>query len=320
MRGVSSAFATILFFVVATASALSSPDDRDGKFEALQKQTQSIAESGDLGKALSTSESALAFAKAAYGGEHENVVIAMNQRANLLLHLGRRDDAESQYALALAMCRKIGKEHSQAAATSVNGLASAALQGHRFAEAIPLYEQSLAMRRELTGAEDTESAISMADLALAYYNQRRFDESALLYGRALQAMEKSKGRDHYFLSPILNGQAMVFMALGEFDEAEPLLARSLTIRSKALGATHPFVGFDHHNLGVLYLQRGRASGHRADLELARRELQSAIAIRSRPDYGNIDDLHASQAELARVKEALGMLEKAKASLQHLEKR
>ncbi|MFT3711171.1 MAG: serine/threonine-protein kinase [Archangium sp.] len=103
-------------------------------------------DAGRLEDALASIDQSLAILAKILVGDHLRVVGNLHTRGNVLLALGRLDEAKSSYADSLAMSERVkGKEHVLGA-DAIEGLAAVALEKHQPLDAIPLLERALSLR------------------------------------------------------------------------------------------------------------------------------------------------------------------------------
>ena len=199
----------------------------------------------------------LAINEKAFGSNHPNVGLLLNNLAALYNDQGRYADAEPLLKRALAVREAaLGPGHPDVAAT-VNNLALLYQAQGRYADAEPLYKRSLTLSEKALGPDHPNVAVSLNNLALLYQAQGRYADAESLYKRSLAIREKALGSDHPDVAVSLDNLAGLYQAQGRYAEAEPLYKRSLEINEEALGPDHHNTALSMNYLAWLYQAQGR---------------------------------------------------------------
>ncbi len=210
---------------------------------------------------------ALDLRRAAFGKEHLDVALSLNDLANVLRDRGQFKEAEASVREALAMERKIlGPEHAEIA-DALETLGDVLdLQGQRPA-AEAAYRDALAMRKKLLGPDDESVARSMNDLGINLWEQGKLAEAEALQRQSLAAQRKQVGNDHFEIGIGLVNLANILFAEGKLPEAETMMRDALPIQKKSLGNDHPAIASSLGNLGRVLLEEKKF----ADAESVDRE-------------------------------------------------
>ncbi len=208
-------------------------------------------------EALPLYQRALKIDEQAYGPNHPDVAIDLNNLAELYRDLG-------QYEEALPLCQRalkireqvLGPNHPQVA-TSLNNLALLYKTQGQYGEALPLYQRALKIDEQAYGPNHPEVATDLNNLAALYHAQGQYEEALPLYQRALKIDEQALGPDHPDVATSLNNLAELYRDLGQYEEALPLYQRALKIREQALVPDHPDVATSLNNLAELYRDLGQ---------------------------------------------------------------
>jgi tetratricopeptide (TPR) repeat protein len=194
---------------------------------------------------------ALKIDEKAYGPDHSDVAIGLNNLAALLKATNRTAEAEPLYRRALEIDEKAyGPDHPDVA-IDLNNLAQLLQATNRLAEAEPLMWRALAIDEKALGPEHPKVAIRLNNLAQLLQATNRRGEAEPLMRRALEIDEKAYGPGHPAVATDLNNLAELLRATNRLDEAEPLHRRALAIDEKAYGPEHPDVARDLNNLALL---------------------------------------------------------------------
>ena len=195
---------------------------------------------------------ALAIDRKAYGEDHPEVAVDLNNLAGLYSKQGRLAEAKLLYERSLAIREKeFGPDHA-ATGITVGNLAGVYEYLGRFDDAEPLHVRALAIHEKALDENHPDVAISLDNLAGFYLRQGRYREARPLYERALAIWEYAVGPDHPDTAACLSDLAPLYDSQGRHAEAESLLKRALAIREKALGPDHPDTAKSLTNLAGMY--------------------------------------------------------------------
>jgi eukaryotic-like serine/threonine-protein kinase len=210
---------------------------------------------------------ALDLRRTAFGKEHLDVALSLNDMANVLRDRGQLKEAEASVREALAMERKLLSPEHPDIANALETLGDVLdLEGQRPA-AEAAYREALAMRKKLLGPEDDNVARSMNDLAINLWEQGKLTEAEALQRESLAASRKHLGNDHFEVGIALANLANILFAEGKLPEAETMMREALPIQKKSLGNDHPDIATALVNLGRVLLEEGKF----ADAEVVDRE-------------------------------------------------
>jgi tetratricopeptide (TPR) repeat protein len=252
-----------------------------------------LLERAEYGLAESLGKRAVAIRERAYGADHPDVAMSLNELAIVYYREGRYDEAELLQKRALAIREKtLGADHPDIA-RNLHNLANIAYEQGRYDEAEPLQQRGLAIREKALGGDHPDVAKSLNDIANLTHEQGRYEEAISLYIRALAIIEKALGTDHPLFATALNNLATSYEWQGRLEEAESVHKRALAILEKALGTDHPLVATSLHNLAIIYYQQGR-------YEEAVPLYTRALTIRRRMLGPNHPDVARSLHELSLV--------------------
>jgi tetratricopeptide (TPR) repeat protein/tRNA A-37 threonylcarbamoyl transferase component Bud32 len=259
------------------------------------------------------------------------------QRGQVLVDLGRKDEAVADLALAneqallsgeprllsrtmLELGRAVGRTSAgtdealrwlgAARAEAARVQAQASLQGELDTARAEIllfgdrFEDTLAWTHEALARTD-ETARARVRLwtirATALERLHRFEEALAVHTEAVALAERMRGAEHPAVAAALGNLAYTLEALERGDEAVATLRRALAIREAVFGAEAPAVGETHRQLGDALDRLG------SPLE-ARAEYERAVAIHHAAGDGSGEAL--ARANLAGVLAELGETEAA----------
>ncbi len=200
---------------------------------------------------------ALAIRERAFGPDHLNIAISLNNLAKLYHDQGRYVQAEPLFHRALAIKERALDSDHPSIAISLNNMALLYQRQGRYAEAEPLFQRALAIRERALGPDHPDIAQSLNNLAELYRAQDRTSDAEPLYLRALTIRERVLKPHHPDIAESLNNLAVLYHKQGRYADAELLYQRAFAINEKNLDPNHPRVATDLNNLAALYHAQGR---------------------------------------------------------------
>jgi CHAT domain-containing protein/Tfp pilus assembly protein PilF len=201
-------------------------------------------------------QQALQIRKKAFGPEHPDTAVTLNNLAELYETMGEYARAEPLLQQALQIRKKaFGPEHPDIA-LSLNNLAALYSEVGAYARAEPLYRQALEINQKVLGREHPTTAQSLNNLAAFYGEIGVYEKAEALYQQALRISKKALGSEHPDTAKIFNNLAFHYEEMGAYEKAEPLYQQALQIRQKSLGAEHPDTAQTFDNLAFHYEEMG----------------------------------------------------------------
>jgi len=253
---------------------------------------------------------ALAAAKGAYGKDHAEVAMCLNNLGEAWRILGDARQAISFYEQALAIDEKTyGKEHPKVA-TELNGLGNAWVDLGDARQAIGYYERALAIDEKTYGKEHPKLATSLNGLGNAWADLGDARQAIDYFERALAIDEKTYGKEHPNVAIYLNNLGNAWRDLGDARQAIGYYERALAIDEKTYGKEHPNVAMRLNNLGAAWQTLG-------DARQAIGYFERALAIDEKT-YGkehprvatSLNNLGAAWQTLGDARQAIGYYERA----------
>jgi CHAT domain-containing protein len=127
----------------------------------------------------------LAIKEKAFGPDHPDVALSLNNLAQLYHAQGRYTDAEPMYKRSLTIREKtLGADHPDVAA-SLNNLAELYRTQGRYADAESRYKRSLAIKEKALGPDHPDVAFSLNNLANFYSIQGRYSDALPIVQRTI---------------------------------------------------------------------------------------------------------------------------------------
>jgi len=247
---------------------------------------------------------ALAIGEAAYGPEHPQVAISINNLGGVLKDLGDLQGAKKNYERALAIDETAyGPDHPDVA-IDVNNLGSVLQALGDLQGAKKNYERALAIDKTAYGPDHPTVAIRVGNLGSVLQALGDLQGAKKNYERALAIDETAYGPDHPDVAIDVNNLGGILQALGDLQGAKKNYERALAIDESAYGPDHPDVAIRVGNLGRVLQDLG-------DLQGAKKNYVRALAIDESaygPDHPTVA---IDVGNLGGVLKALGDLKSAK---------
>ena len=239
---------------------------------------------GDNDAALRLYDEALAGYEvaAADGGDREALSVCMNDKALLLLELGRRDEAEPLFRRALAsQAEHLGRDHPEYANTLFN-LSLLLREKGDHAAAEPVLREVLELDRKHYDANHPMLAYSLMSLAGSLEFTGRLKEAEPLFAEALAIRQASLEPGHPNLIKAIGTLGLNLERQGRYREAEPLLQEAVDMALEHLGK-HRITAGRLDDLGWLMRDTGR---YDESLALHRQALEIKLEVLG-PEHTNV---------------------------------
>ncbi|MEU8242403.1 tetratricopeptide repeat protein [Actinoplanes missouriensis] len=208
------------------------------------------------------------------GADHPDTLTARNDRARVLVEVGRlADGAAAHEEVSAARLRALGPEHRDTL-ISMNNVAFAWARLGRLDDARALHERTLEVRRRVVGPQHPDTLISMGNLALVLAEQGRFARARELHEHSLEMRRAVLGDKHPAVLESANNLAIVVSDMGDLDRARHIHEQTLLVRRDLLGEHHPDTLMSVNNLAFVLALQG-------DLDAARELHEQTLAARRR---------------------------------------
>ena len=219
-----------------------------------------------LGPAQTAFERALAIDEAAYGPDHPEVAIDVNNLGGVLRERGDLAGAAAAFERALAIDEAAyGPDHPEVA-IRVNNLGGVLRARGDLAGAAAAFERALTIDEAAYGPDHPKVAIRVNNLGEVLRARGDLAGAAAAIERALTIDEAAYGPDHPNVAIRVNNLGLVLQARGDLAGAAAAFERALTIDEAAYGPDHPNVAIRVNNLGGVLRERGDLAGAAAAFE------------------------------------------------------
>jgi CHAT domain-containing protein/tetratricopeptide (TPR) repeat protein len=220
---------------------------------------------GNIQNAIHVAEQAFKLASSIYPNEHNNLVVSINNLAELCRIQGELSAAEYLFGRAITMIKNLlGNLDHHDLATSLSNLSLLYQSQGKLVEAKSLCIEALEMRRRLfCNCDHQDLATSINNLAGLYIHQKRFNAAELLLGEALSMTRRlCDNCDHHYLAISINNFAGLYKSQCKLSAAEPLFDEALRMMRRL------YNDYDHHDLA-------NSIRNLADLYVAQHKLREA---------------------------------------------
>lgn len=241
---------------------------------------------------------------------------------NLLLQMGKFDDAEKYYHLGLRELARnhvntvyyyhglglVGKErgdlkssfewfykslelykamrNENAIASIYNNIAALNVKIGDFKEAIDSYNLALNIYNSRTEENQQNIAMCYNNLGAVYYEEKKYTDALKYYQKALELLERILPKDHHQFGGAYNNIGDVHLNLGHYVFAFEYFNLALTIKEKSLPMTHPSIAATYQSIGLTH-------EYSDDLKQALSYYRKAEAIyekRFSPDHQHVKEI------------------------------
>jgi len=193
----------------------------------------------DLAGARQAFERALAIDEKAFGPDHPEVAIDVNNLGAVLHDQGNLAGAKKLYNRALAIDEKaFGPDHPEVA-TDANNLGTVLWQEGDLAGARRAFERALAIDEKALGPDHPNVARDVNNLGYVLRQEGNLVGARRAYERALAIDEKLFGPEHPKVAIRVNNLGGVLWQEGDLAGARRAFERALAIFEKCFGPDHP---------------------------------------------------------------------------------
>jgi tetratricopeptide (TPR) repeat protein len=230
----------------------------------------------EYGKAKAAFERGLDLNEKAFGSDHPDVAVSLNNLGLVLKALGDIPGAKIAYERALAINEKVlGPDHPKVGA-SINNLGAVLSALGDLPGAKEAFERALKIDEKAFGPDHPNVATRVNNLGSVLRALGDLSEARAAYQRALRIDEKAFGSDHPEVATDVGNLGGVLKALGDLAGAKAAYERALKIVEKSFGPHHPAVALALNNLGTVLNDLDDVAGAKAACERALRIFEESL--------------------------------------------
>ncbi|MER6526467.1 tetratricopeptide repeat protein [Streptomyces sp. NPDC001508] len=266
-------------------------DDEENRLLTLNDLTRLLQEGGQPALAEQRLREALTGWERLRGQDDAQTLTIATNLGNVLLGLGRREEAEGLMRDTVARrTRTLGATHPDTL-SSRNTLAGTLRDSpERLAEAEYMYRAMLA---DVDGGSDLALTVRH-NLAAVLIHQGRHDEALEMYRELVDARSRLKGERHPDTLVARHNYAVVLNRLGRASEAETLIAEVLEGYRRAYGHRHARTLGVQVDLAAMKANQGRT----AEAVPLLRDAIDGYRSTHGPDHPRVRELTGILAQLA----------------------
>ena len=221
---------------------------------------------GDYPTAYAFYQRALQNDEAAFGPEHPNVAVRINNLGMALQDLGDLNEAKAAFERALQIHEAASGPDTPDVARVVNNLGGVLWTLGDAQGAIAAYERALQIDSASVGLEHPDVAADINNLGLVYQDLGDLEGAKAAFERALHIDQAAYGPEHPVVARDTNNLGGVLHALGDLNGAKAAYERARQIDEAVYGPEHPDVARDTNNLGLVLQDLGDLEGAKAAFE------------------------------------------------------
>jgi Tfp pilus assembly protein PilF len=196
-------------------------------------------------------ERALRIDEAAFGPDHPNVAIRVNNLGSVLQYLGDLASARQHFERALRIDEAVFGSNHPDVARVVNNLGKVLQDLGDLAGAQQHFERALRIGEATLGPNHPNVAIRVNNLGSVLQALGDLAGARQNFERALPIFEATLGSNHPNVAGILNNLGTLLQALGDPAGARQNFERALHICTASLGEQHPHTVLVRKNLAAL---------------------------------------------------------------------
>ncbi len=174
----------------------------------------------------------------------------MHVMGNVYLNLGLYQRAETLFAPALAIRRRLLGANNVDTAESMADLAWVYESEGRFVEAEKLQREALEILQRTQGPDNVHTLSLMGNLAASLTNQKHYAEAEKLQTELLERERQVLGPEHKNTLNTMNNLSRTYFKEGRYAEAEKMLREVLAVRQRVSGPDAPETIIVTYNITV----------------------------------------------------------------------
>lgn len=180
----------------------------------------------------------------------------LNNYGNLLVDIGKFEQAESYYWEALSIRTSLfGEEHASCAKT-LNNLGYLYMESGNFSASEQAYIKALTIRIALYGEVHPDVSSSLLNLGVLYYHTGDYRKAKQHFEQSLETDKLVFNENHAFVADGYLNLGTIDLLLGDYSKATNDFLKAKAIYSSEYGELHPYVGLCLNNLGLVHLETG----------------------------------------------------------------
>jgi CHAT domain-containing protein len=250
------------------------------------------------------------------GAESREALYALMPLTGVYWGQSRYEDLEPLIKRQVELTKKLDGEKSMMYATQLSTYGALLNIRNEYSAAARVYEQVLALHESIAPSKNDISLLSPIQmLASVYWQTNQQPKAIALYDRAMQIAATAPTTNPMMRISTMWATSSMYFYGGRKDLAQPLIKKTIDVAEKEIEKLEK-ANPDDYQVPAMLGQMGYMYRQAGDLANAEKALLRAIAIAQRKNtYSGWESALADlKREQGKPKEALALLEKAKAEL------
>ncbi len=204
----------------------------------------------------------------------ENYLIINNERASVLLQLGKTDDAINFLNQQISLATEKFGESNEYLAALYNNLGLGFFFKGKMDNALEIYDKSLAIRIAMGDKESIFASNLFNDMGNAYTEKGEFDLALDYYQKALDIRKKLLGETNPETAISYNNIGIIYREQAQYDKAIEYHQKAIEIQRLIFGEDYPELANGYQGIGNAYKDQG-------EMDQAMQYYQKAYSIRKK---------------------------------------
>lgn len=260
----------------ALARFRASPPDAT-VLDALQRNEAGYFHQGKARAALRLDDEILALASRLHGEQHAAVAGVLGVRAQILIKLGKLDDALAAVSKQRAIFQAARGPDDPLLFSPLTVAASIHASREDWTNALECQREVIRVLGTLADAKPANVAVAHNNLAATYLRLKQYDDAFASHTEALSALKRSEPTsDGGLMASTLLGMGTVQSMQGKLDDAMQSYSAALPLCVARYGETHAETATAMHCVASVLLKQGRAKEAKAMGVRAARSMASSV--------------------------------------------
>ncbi|CAF2515471.1 unnamed protein product [Rotaria sp. Silwood2] len=203
--------------------------------------------------------------------DHQDIAPCYCGLGIVAFNKGNYDLSLDRHCQALKIFQRTLESNHPHLADSHNCIGSSYQRKGKYKQALKSYKNALVIYQEAFGDDHQDLAICFSNMGNIYHEEKKYSKALTCHQKALNMWQKYLPADHPHLGSTHNNLANVHYSLGQYNYALQHYNRSLEIKSKSLPSQHPSIASTFKNISDVY-------EHIGELQQALSYLKQAAAI------------------------------------------
>ena len=220
----------------------------------LNQQGTDLYQQGKYAEAVSIFEQVFEIIKRLFPEGHPNIIVGLNNLAEIYRVQGKYVKAETLFQEALEISKEISPpEYSYVYISDILSNLGALYDSQgKYVKAETLFQEALKISKRLYPDDHPSVAVKLNNLADLYSSQGKYTKAEPLFQEALVIFRRFFSDDHLHVAVSLDNLGLLYAKQGRYTEAENSYQEARTILRRLFNDDHPQVALNLNNLATLY--------------------------------------------------------------------